>query len=266
MIWAVRQYDSTVIAGNLRSAMGAYARSTEAGAALDLGVAGAYSSGVDYAVFNAMVLSEPVSASVLATLLERGRAFYRELGVGWSCWLDETMVEARGAMRTARLLSAHGLRWVGEHDGMLSNRIRPGAARVPEIPTRAVIDEETREDFVQVCSRVFLLPESITRRIYGSASFWDGVMRGWVGYGEGRPVCIAVSAADQLSIGLYSVGTMPGYRRRGFGESITRHAIDEATGRSGLQRWSLQSTPEGLKLYRRMGYQVRTRISVWATE
>ena len=58
---------------------------------------------------------------------------------------------------------------------------------------------------------------------------------------------------------------MPGYRRRGYGEFITRHAIDEATGRSGLNRWSLQSTPAGLKLYRRIGYQERARITVWTS-
>jgi GNAT superfamily N-acetyltransferase len=265
MIWAVRQQDGTVIAGNLRSAMGAYSRSTAEGAALDLGPAGAFSSGVDYAVFNAMVLSEPVTSVRLARVLDQGEEFYRERGLGWSCWLDETMVQSNGGPRAARVLEARGMRWIAEHEGMLTSRIRPDRGQLPEVPTRAVADQRTREDFVEVCSRVFLLPEEITRRIYGSASFWNGVMRGWVGYSEGRPVCIAVSAADQDSVGLYSVGTMPGFRRRGYGESITRHAIGEATGRSGLSRWSLQSTPEGLKMYRRMGYQVRTRISVWAS-
>jgi GNAT superfamily N-acetyltransferase len=264
MIWAV-QSERAIIARNLRSAMSAYACSTERGATLDLGPAGAFSSGVDYAVFNAMVVSEAVSARDLAHLLDRSEPFYRDLGVGWSCWLDEEMVNGAGGAPAAHILEQRGMRWVAEHEGMLASRIRPDRRRLPDVPMRNVLDRQTRDDFIQVCSQVFLLPEAITQRIYGSAAFWSGLMRGWVGYDEGRPVCIAVSAADEGSVGLYSVGTVPGYRRRGYGELITRRAIDEATGRSGLNRWSLQSTPAGLKLYRRIGYRAHARITVWAS-
>lgn len=265
MIWAVPKHqEGAVIARNLRSAMSAYSRSSEQGTALDLGAAGAFSSGIDFAVFNALVLSAPVSLAGLIQLLDQGEAFYLARGVAWSCWLDETMA---GGGKAARLLESRGMRWVAEHDGMLSVRIEPDRRKLPAVFARLVTDEETREDFVRVCSHVFLLPEEITRRVYGSPSFWQGVMRGWVGYDDGgRPVCIAVSAADECSVGLYSVGTMPGYRRRGYGEAITRHALGEAAVRSGLNQWSLQSTPAGLKLYRRMGYRAHTRISVWSSQ
>ena len=265
MIWAVPP-EGTIIARNLRSAMSAYSRSTERGAMLDLGAAGAYSSGVDYAVFNAVVLTEPVSSDQLSGLLDESAAFYRERGVGWSCWLDEAMVDPAGGVGSAELLKARGMQWVAEHEGMLTTRIRPDRRRLPDLLVRRVNGQQTRDDFIHVCCQVFLLPPAITRRIYGSAPFWSGVMRGWVGYDADRPVCIAVSAVDQGSVGLYSVGTVPGFRGRGYGEFITRHAIGEAAERSGLNQWSLQSTPAGLPLYRRIGYESRTRIAVWATE
>lgn len=245
--------------------MGAYARATEHGAELDLGAAGVFSSGVDYAVFNALVLSEAISLATMMRLLDESAAFYGRLGVGWSCWLDESMVDPVNGLVVARLLESRGMRWVAEHEGMIAERIRPDRRQLPEVEARPVSAAEAREDFIQVCSQVFQLPEPITRSIYGSARFWDGVMRGWVGYDQGSPVCIAVSAADRGSVGLYSVATMPGYRRRGYGASITRHAIEEATGRSGLRRWILQSTPAGIRLYRRMGYESHTRITVWAS-
>jgi ribosomal protein S18 acetylase RimI-like enzyme len=266
MIWAVQSSEDGLITRNLRVAMSSYSRSTAKGAALDLGAAGAFSSGVDYPVFNAMVLSENISCAKLATLLDRCEEFYRRLGVGWSCWLDESMVATEGGQQAARLLEGRSMRWVAEHDGMLSGRIRPSRRRLAGLPTRPVACQRTRDDFVSVCGQVFLLPDDITRLIYGSAGFWDGPMRGWVGYDGERPVCIAVSAADDRSIGLYSVATMPGHRKRGYGEFITRHAVGEAAERSGLDRWSLQSTPAGLELYRRLGYEARTRITVWATE
>ncbi len=176
------------------------------------------------------------------------------------------MMGAEGGPKASRLLQSRGMQWVAQHDGMLATEIRPERRRPPGIPTLPVADQQTRDDFIQVCCQVFLLPEAITRRIYGAASFWTGVMRGWVGYDEGRPVCIAVSAADDQSVGLYSVATLPAYRQRGYGEFITRHAIVEAADRSGLNRWSLQSTPEGIGLYRRLGYQPCSRITVWASE
>jgi hypothetical protein len=74
MIWAV-QPDRAIITRNLRLAMSTYSRSTEHGATLDLGAAGAFCSGVDYAVFNALVVSESVSSVRLRRILDDGEAF-----------------------------------------------------------------------------------------------------------------------------------------------------------------------------------------------
>ena len=265
MIWAV-QPERAVITRNLRSAMSAYARSTGQGASLEMGAAGAYSSGLDYAVFNATVLSEAVPTAELATSLGRAEAFYRRRGVKWSCWLDEAMVESPAGIDVARLLESLGLRWLAEHEGMIADTIKPDRRGLPPIDARPVSNAASRADFVRVCSQVFLLPDLTARDIYGSPEFWVDQMRGWVGYDGNQPVCIAVTAVAGDSIGLYSVATMPSHRRRGFGESITRHALSRAAADSGLERSILQSTPAGRSLYRRMGYQSRTRISVWARQ
>lgn len=263
MIWPV-QPERAVIARNLRSAMSAYARSTGQGASLDMGAAGAYSSGLDYPVFNATVLSEPVPTAELATALGRAEAFYRDHGVKWSCWLDEAMVESPSGLDVPRLLESLGLRWLAEHEGMIADSIKPDRRGLPPIDVRPVATAAARADFVRVCSQVFLLPDLTAGDIYGSPAFWAGQMRGWVGYDANQPVCIAVTAVAGESIGLYSVATMPTHRRRGFGESITRHALASAAADCGLERSILQSTPAGRSLYRRMGYHSRTRISVWA--
>lgn len=256
--------DRVLIARNLRSAMSAFSRSTEQGDLRDLGAACASSSGLDFSVFNAMVLSEPVDQTHFARLLDEAARFFHERRVGWSCWLDESMVTGRG-LPPARLLEMRGLSWTAEHEGMVAHQIGAAQGPLPQFDIRPVTTEATREDFWHICADVFLLPYPTARGIYGSPRFWSGMLRGWVGYDQSRPICIAIADADEGSVGLYSVATLPAWRRRGYGEAITRHALDDAWAHSGLSASILQATPAGLPMYRRMGYQARSRVTVWST-
>jgi ribosomal protein S18 acetylase RimI-like enzyme len=54
--------------------------------------------------------------------------------------------------------------------------------------------------------------------------------------------------------GIYSVGTLPEFRGRGFGVAVTRAAIEEAR-RRGYRLCVLQSSPKGYPLYRRLGFR-----------
>jgi hypothetical protein len=44
-----------------------------------------------------------------------------------------------------------------------------------------------------------------------------------------------------------------------------RYALDDARRTTGIERTILQSTPAGLKLYKRMGYEAVTRVAVYST-
>jgi ribosomal protein S18 acetylase RimI-like enzyme len=249
------------IAANLRSALSAYSLSTEQGEVVDLSAAAVVSSGINYAVFNAIILSEPVSAAEFERILATASRFYRARGIEWSCWLCEEMVEEAAP----RLLESHGLRWIADHDGMAAVAIRPATRRLPYLNARPVADTQTRQDFVHVCTQAFALPGKVASEIYGSERFWGGPWRAWVGYDPfSRPICIAATDADCGSVGLYSVGTVPDMQRRGYGEAITRHVLQQTEAQTGIARSILQSTPAGRGLYRRMGYQSRARISVWS--
>ena len=85
----------------------------------------------------------------------------------------------------------------------------------------------------------------------------------WVGYREGLPVATAATVACQGVAGLYNVATVPNHRERGYGEAITRYAIAAAIRENKVERVVLQSTSQGLSLYRRMGFDTVTRILVY---
>jgi ribosomal protein S18 acetylase RimI-like enzyme len=65
--------------------------------------------------------------------------------------------------------------------------------------------------------------------------------------------------------GVYNVATMPGFQRRGYGEAVMRHALENSRRLNGIERVILQSTPAGLKLYERMGLETVTRVSVYSS-
>jgi ribosomal protein S18 acetylase RimI-like enzyme len=64
---------------------------------------------------------------------------------------------------------------------------------------------------------------------------------------------------------VYSVGTLPDYRRSGFAEAIMRQVLAESQERTGVERTVLQSTAAGQRLYERMGYRRITNFNVYIT-
>jgi ribosomal protein S18 acetylase RimI-like enzyme len=83
----------------------------------------------------------------------------------------------------------------------------------------------------------------------------DCPLRFFLGYSEGMPVatCELTIAPDGVA-GLYSVATLAAFRGRGFGSSITSHAL--AVGRDlGMREAALQASSEGLGIYERLGFR-----------
>ncbi len=87
----------------------------------------------------------------------------------------------------------------------------------------------------------------------------------WVGYSDGEPVSTAATVAGSGAVGVYNVATLPGHQRHGYAEAIMRHAIAFAHRGSDCSRTILQSSPQGLSLYERMGFRKVTRVEVYST-
>jgi ribosomal protein S18 acetylase RimI-like enzyme len=72
-----------------------------------------------------------------------------------------------------------------------------------------------------------------------------------------RPVACAMAVMSGAEAGVYWVATRPDARRRGIGELVTRAAV-----RAGFERGArvvvLQSTEQGVPLYRRLGFSALT--------
>lgn len=250
---------------NLRRAMRLFSRSTESGEARDLPGLTLVSSGVDYPVFNSAMLSGPVTGpDDLDRRVALAGVHFSMRRIGWSFWLcQEQLQDAATRRRAGEIFAGRGLRRLTENRGMAAESLTPPPRPLAVLDWRRVDGLETRAAFCQITSMAFRLPSSVSQAIYGSARFWEGDYRGWIGYREGRPVTAAATLAWGGAIGIYSLATLPGERGRGYAEALARHALECAAAESGGRLLILQSTPAGHSLYERMGYRSVASFEVW---
>jgi GNAT superfamily N-acetyltransferase len=147
---------------------------------------------------------------------------------------------------------------------MQAERIEPPLRPLPELAWRRVDDRSTREGFARLMSEAFGVPMFAARAIYESESTWRGPLAGYVGIVEGEIITCAATVVHAGTIGVYAVGTLPGWQRHGFAEAIMRHALADTSARCGAAPTLLQSSAAGYRIYERMGYRTETRYQVFA--
>jgi len=84
----------------------------------------------------------------------------------------------------------------------------------------------------------------------------------WALVEDGLAVASAYTYQRGDDCGVYTVGTIPAYRRRGFGRALAAHALADARTR-GARTATLQSTPMGESLYRSLGFRAAGRYEEW---
>jgi ribosomal protein S18 acetylase RimI-like enzyme len=87
----------------------------------------------------------------------------------------------------------------------------------------------------------------------------------WVMLQNNVAVAGTWSFLHERDCGIYTVGTMPGWRRRGLARRLVEHALADAQ-RRGARTASLQSTPMAQQLYRSLGFQPVGRYEEWALQ
>ncbi|MGH9647571.1 MAG: GNAT family N-acetyltransferase, partial [Bryobacteraceae bacterium] len=147
--------------------------------------------------------------------------------------------------------------------GMFAEKLRPPSRKLPVLDVRRVNNLETRQAFANITAIAFDIPQAISREVYGAARGLGGDFHGYVGYVDGAPVATTATVVSAGAVGIYSVGTLPDWRRRGFAESLMRSAIAIEQKKSGVEASVLQATESGISVYERMGYRRVTRFSVY---
>jgi len=150
--------------------------------------------------------------------------------------------------------------------GMLAEALKPPVRALPALECRPVRDAAARAAFAEITANSFDIPYMVARSVYSREQAWQGDYHGFVGVVNGQVVAIAAMVAAAGALGVYSLATVPAFRRKGYGEALLRAAAGEMSRRTGLTRLVLQSTEAGYELYRRMGFRDVTRFTVYLTK
>ncbi len=227
------------------------------------------SLGAAFQMFNAAFLSRDVSGmDDLENRLHAARQIFDSRRMSWSFWICDEWLPRTVRRDLVRVCESFGMRAVTEMPGMVADSVRDAgrfslrSRPAPEFDIRRADTERTMSDFRAVGSACFHVPPAWFNEVFDN-TIPSREFRCWVGYREGRPVATAATVAAHDVIGLYNVAAIPGEQKKGYGEAITRYAIGEAANESGFGRVILQSTWQGERLYRKLGFREVSRVIVF---
>ena len=178
----------------------------------------------------------------------------------------------------AERLVRHGLVFLDDIPGMamdLAELADETAAPPPrELDIRPVLGDADVADFLVVTTQGFPEDWGDGRAIETFAAGMrviaaeqdhrepNGAPTRWIGRVDGRPVATARLHAGAGVAGIYTVVTVEGARRRGYGAAMTRRAM--LAGRdAGLRIATLQASDSGRGVYERIGFRELCRFRLF---
>lgn len=157
-------------------------------------------------------------------------------------------------------LQAHGLIHRATMTCMLleTEKARPEVNGPTELLIKEVTDQETLRVKCDVERRGFGSTEGMAQKYYqsymhsgfGAGSAWRHYI-GWLG---NEPVAVAALLLYKGVAGIYGVTTIEEARRRGIGEALTRHVVQEAR-QLNYRIATLSPTDMSEAIYRRIGFR-----------
>jgi GNAT superfamily N-acetyltransferase len=181
-------------------------------------------------------------------------SFFGALGRGYAVWVRGELREDRGVTEAAR---AAGLVQVYEMPEMvLRQRLEEGPAPAG-IELRRVDRREDAADYWRVARAAYAsigFPPEIFSFYDDHSGFAADNLSAFLACVDGRPAGIAMTIVTHGVAGIYWVGSTEEARRRGIGRAATAAAVNAGFD-LGAEVASLQASPMGEPLYRRMGFE-----------
>ena len=221
---------------------------------------------VNHSAFNVAVIDDAAKDEVdLLFRANEAASHFHSLGRGWNFYVCEDMLDTRTARRLDLLLDGMGLVRILDAPGMEAEELDEPQRDVPELRYEPVTMPAARSAFTTLISIAFRVPYETAKVLYLPEDRWHSGLQGWVGWMDGAPVTCAALMEEAGALGIYSVATLKAHRHRGYAEAIVRHIVADRRRHGFAGPLILQSTPDGRRLYRAMGFRRTTRFAVYST-
>jgi hypothetical protein len=141
--------------------------------------------------------------------------------------------------------------------GVLPGMALPLPAAAPDPPRGLRVERMAgTTDYsagLAVAAEGFGMPLEFAQIAFPQSMFDDDGIRGYVAYVDDQAVATATSIQLGSVLGIYNVATLPTRRRSGYGAAVTWSAIGDADPATSAA--VLQSSPDGVSMYGRMGFR-----------
>ena len=190
-------------------------------------------------------------------VLARARAFFGERGRGFT-----VLIRAHADADLAAAAAEAGLLAMGDLPAMVLERRLADAVPPHGIDLRPVTTPADAAAYGKVMGAAYAtygMPEDVMpAMLSGLDTLRAPHIVSFIARLDGKPVAGAMTVVTHGVAGIYWVGTTPGARGRGLAELCTR-AAGNAGFDLGGRIASLQASPMGEPVYKRMGYVEVTR-------
>jgi ribosomal protein S18 acetylase RimI-like enzyme len=136
----------------------------------------------------------------------------------------------------------------------------------PEITVSLVKSREDLSRWEDVSFTGFAMDDPLAKQYHKFIGSFDisvtSPQKLFLAYFDGNPAGTALVFFYKDTAGIYFVSTLPAYRRRGMGRSLT-HAVMSYARNAGSRFGILQSSKAGLNVYRRAGFKEYCRADVY---
>lgn len=140
----------------------------------------------------------------------------------------------------------------------------PSDAPAGPLMIQRVTDGEAFREHLATAAEAFEMDPEEVAGAFPEALLSDDRLFWFTGYVDDRPVAtMAAVQADQV-LDLQNIGVLEGARRVGHGSAITRHG-QHLAHRLGCVSVSLQASPMGERLHRRLGFRAACHYRIFAS-
>jgi len=209
---------------------------------------GIYATGLPVALFNQIVADDGATEAELASAVERmrerGVRFYPVLRRGQDDHLRPVLVGLGLPVDDDRL------------PGMALHPIPPDLATTADgLDIRVIHDPAGLRDHALAAAAGFEMPAEMVIPFIGEELWTRPGATVYVGYADGRAVTSGFGVRTGRTIGVFTIGTAPDARGRGYGTAMTARVVADGAA-AGCDVAVLQASSMGRPIYERMGFRL----------